>query len=179
MMGSGKSSVGRKLAKALGRRFVDSDAEIERRYGRTVHEIFAKDGEDAFRRIEADVLTDLLTGQEPAVIATGGGAVVLPSNRDLMRRHGTVIWLRATPAVLAQRMSGASVARRPLIAELGGDPAALATRLAELSAQREVAYHQVAHDIVNVDGRPVAEIVDHLVRLVTSGERPVGPEAAR
>ncbi len=179
MMGSGKSSVGRKLARRLGRRFVDCDTEIERRTGRTVAEIFSVDGEDAFRRLESEVLATVLAAEEPSVVATGGGAVIRPPNRELMRRHGTVIWLRASPAELAHRMTARSSARRPLLAGSEGDPTALEARLAELSAAREVAYHQVAHDIINVDGQPVTEIVDRLVELAAGQEGgPSGCEEA-
>ncbi|MCX7620186.1 MAG: shikimate kinase [Acidimicrobiales bacterium] len=175
MMGSGKSRIGRKLAKALGRRFVDTDSEIERRQGRTVREIFDRDGEDAFRQIEAEVLADVLASEGPSVIATGGGAALRAANRSLMRQHGLVIWLRATPAAIAERMSEKGAAKRPLLAGTAGDPEALLDRLTDLCAQRDVGYHQVAHDVVNVDELPVAEIVDRLARLVAAvGETGVG-----
>ena len=101
-MGSGKTTVGRLLAKKLGMRFVDSDHEIEARTGATVSWIFEIEGEDSFRRREVETIDDL-TSQKGVVLATGGGAVVHPENRKNLKARGTVIYLRATVNNILQR----------------------------------------------------------------------------
>jgi len=100
---SGKTTVGRLLARALGWEFVDADEELVRRQGRSVAEIFATDGEPAFRAIEKEVLADLC-GRRRLVLATGGGAVLDPENVRAMRGGGFVVHLDASPEVLWERM---------------------------------------------------------------------------
>lgn len=161
LMGSGKSSVGRRVADRLKRPFVDTDTRIERRAGRTIREIFATDGEDAFRDIEAEVLAEMLSAPEPTVIATGGGIVTRAPNRDLLATH-QVVWLRASVDTLSIRVaSGAS--RRPL---LDGDPR---SRLVELDETRRDLYRAVASEIVDVDDRSLDEVVE--VVLTATGIR--------
>jgi len=143
MPGSGKSSVARRVARASGRRPVDVDAEIEREAGRPIPEIFATDGEAGFRDLETQVLRAVLESDEPAVIATGGGAVLRAENRAAMRSHGVVVWLRATPETLLARVGDGS--SRPLLA---GDPLG---NLARLAAERGDAYADAAHQVVDVD----------------------------
>jgi shikimate kinase len=143
MMGAGKSSIGGRVARRLGVPFVDVDAEIVEREGRSVATIFADDGEAAFRAIEHDVLAELLARTEPCVVATGGGSVLAPANRALLTERATVIWLRASPGVLAHRVPDDGT--RPL---LGDDPRAALTRIA---AEREPLYREVAAHIVDVD----------------------------
>src|SRR6187401_1868717 len=116
--GSGKSVVGRRLAQRHGATFIDLDERIESRTGRTIPEIFADDGEDAFRRLERAAVTDLGPADaDPAIhriVATGGGAIVDPRNRWALYRDRTVIWLDGRPEVLAQRLRR-SPRVRPLI----------------------------------------------------------------
>jgi shikimate kinase len=174
MMGAGKSTVGAELARRLALPFVDVDSEIERRQGRSIAHIFRDDGEPAFRMIERTVLADVLGRPEPSVVAAGGGAVIDPANRALMRDRGVVIWLRAQPDELARRVEGDTA--RPLLmvdadgVTVGGDAAQAATlrahRLSELATAREAAYHQVSHDVVNVDHLSVDEVADTLVRFL-------------
>lgn len=156
MMGSGKTTVGKRLARALGRPFVDSDREVEVRAGATVSEVFARDGEAAFRRLEAAVIADLLAADEPAVIATGGGAVVDAGTRARLAARAVVVWLRASPRTLANRVRPDG--SRPLLAD---DPAAALHRLAE---ERAPWYEEVAAVTVDVDRltRPkvVAAVLD-------------------
>jgi shikimate kinase len=150
MPASGKSSVARRVARACALRAVDVDAEIERVAGRSIPEIFAADGEAGFRDLEAAVLRDLLDSDQPSVIATGGGAVLRPENRDAMRARGVVVWLRAsTETLLARAGDGRS---RPLLA---GDPAGNLTRLA---SERAAAYSEAAHQVVDVDRLSFDEI---------------------
>ena len=145
MMGSGKTSVGQRLAESLGLSFVDSDQQVEVRTGRTVREIFEADGEAAFRFEERTALREALARPEPTVIAAAGGVVLDPDNRDLLRalpaRGGQVVWLKADPAVLAQRVGSAD--HRPLLEH---DPAATLDRL---NAEREALYQSVATIVID------------------------------
>ena len=115
LMGSGKSSIGRRLAKYLKVPLIDLDEYIVEKDGRSIPEIFEQDGEAFFRQLETDALREVLG--KAAVIATGGGAVMSEENRQLLKAHPPVIWLKASPRFLAKRIDGDS--NRPLIA--GGD----------------------------------------------------------
>lgn len=128
-MGVGKSSVGRRLANALGLPFRDADAEVESAAGRTIPEIFAQLGEPAFRDGERRVIGRLLEGP-PHVLATGGGAFMSPETRALIKEHAISIWLKADLDVLARRVGRKD--SRPLLA--GKDP------MEVLKAQAEARY---------------------------------------
>ncbi len=112
LMGAGKSTVGRRLAEALGRQFYDSDNEIEKAAGLSISDIFALHGEEEFRRGEHRVLERLL-GEAPHVLATGGGAYLNPDTRDLLREKAVTIWLNADLETLWRRVSRRS--HRPLL----------------------------------------------------------------
>lgn len=140
MPGCGKSTVGRNLARQLGLHFVDSDAEIEKRIGTPIREYFETQGEDAFRNLEQDVI-DELTQQPGQVLATGGGAVLRPSNRDALHSRGHVVYLRSTPDELIRRLRHDH--HRPLLQV--ADPQA---RLRELFRERDPLYRRTAHFIV-------------------------------
>lgn len=115
LMGSGKTTVGRRLAAHLDRSFIDADEAIEQVADRTIAEIFADEGEHGFRALEADVLEDLLEHHEPTVIASGGGAVLSPATRRRLRRpEVTVVWLDGAVPFLASRVQ--RKAHRPLLA---------------------------------------------------------------
>lgn len=145
LMGSGKTTVGRLLAKKLGMRFVDSDHEIEARTGATVSWIFEIEGEDSFRRREVETIDDL-TSRKGVVLATGGGAVVHPENRKNLKARGTVIYLRASVNNILQRtMHDKS---RPLLQTENRRQ-----KIEELARQRENFYSEVA-DIIIDTGRP-------------------------
>jgi shikimate kinase len=144
LMASGKSSLGKRVAAALRLPFVDADREIERRQGMTVAEIFAADGEPAFRVLEEQVIADLVTEPEIRVIATGGGAVLSASTRHRLHDVATVVWLRAAPGILASRVKPDG--SRPLLAD---DPRGTLERLA---AERAPLYGEVAHHVIDVDG---------------------------
>ncbi len=124
--GSGKTTVGRLVAEALGARFVDLDEAIERRAGKSVARIFADDGEAAFRALEAEVGGAVLGGA-PAVVAPGGGFLASATARELARATGLVVYLRTEPREAARRLGGA--AGRPLLE--GGDPEARIALLLE------------------------------------------------
>ena len=132
MMGTGKSSVGRKLAKRLDVPFVDADQEIEKAAGCPISDIFEIDGEKIFRDGERRVIARLLKGP-PHVLATGGGAFMDPRTRANISRHGTSVWLRAAPEALVRRLRRRT--DRPLLRT--EDPAAT---LRALLAEREPVY---------------------------------------
>jgi shikimate kinase len=157
MMGAGKTTLGRRLARRLGRPFIDSDQQIEARTGRTVREIFEADGEPAFRALETEVLAEALETVPPCVVAAAGGTVLSEHNRTRMREHGTVVWLRAEPAELAERVRNGS--HRPLLAE---DPEGT---LRMLAAQRAELYAALADHVVDTTGRAPDEIVDELCAI--------------
>lgn len=157
MTGAGKSTVGRIVAERLGRRFVDLDAAIEARAGRTVRDIFAVDGESAFRDLEASTLADVLDAAEPVVVATGGGAVLRPENRAILSSPDRrVVWLMADPDVVLERVRAGM--HRPL---LDDDPRAALDRM---WAERASLYQEVADAIVMIEGRSIAEVVEAVLR---------------
>jgi shikimate kinase len=144
LMGSGKTTVGRRAAKLLDRPFVDADEAFIPRYGRTVAEVFADDGESAFRRMEAELLAEVLAVRTPLVLACGGGVVVTEGNRRrLCQPDVHVVHLRAEPAFLASRVQ--VKADRPLLH--GEEPVDVLTRLA---AERDAWYAEVADDVVDI-----------------------------
>jgi shikimate kinase len=144
MMGAGKTTVGRTLARRLKLRFVDSDQEIEARCGVKIPVVFEIEGEAGFRAREAQAIAEL-TGLEGIVLATGGGVVLLDENRRLLAARGTVVYLRATPEHLYERVR--QDRNRPLLAT--ADPL---ERLRELYLSRDPLYRAVA-DLVIDTGR--------------------------
>jgi shikimate kinase len=169
LMGSGKTTVGRRLAEELDRPFVDADAELEARGGRAVAEIFAEDGEAGFRVLEAEVLADLLAHSHPTVIAAGGGAVVTEATRQRLREDAYVVWLDGEPEFLGSRIDAKP--HRPL---LGGDPVAVLTRLHH---ERAAWYREVADAVMHVaafhDGtpKPKRRIAREIAAWVRAHER--------
>jgi shikimate kinase len=162
LMGAGKTTVGRRCAERLGRRFVDVDEVIEATTGRTVRDVFASDGETAFRALERDAIADVCASPDALVIACGGGAVVDPENRRRIRADGVVVWLRAAPKQLASRVATADERdARPLLA--GGDPEHALERLATL---RELAYEAAAHVVVDTDDRDVEQVVERVLEEI-------------
>lgn len=157
MMGVGKSTVGRALAVALGRDFVDSDDEVVSRTGRSVTEIFATDGEAAFRVVEAEVMAELLAVDRPSVIAAAGGAVLAESTRRRLADAGTVVWLRAPVEVLVERIAGGT--HRPALAD---DPQGALERMA---SERAALYAEVADLTVDAT-RPVDTVVAEIAAAV-------------
>ena len=159
LMGSGKSRVGRALASRLGWDFVDTDEVVERATGMKIAEIFARDGEAAFRAHERAALSGLPT--QRCVVALGGGAVVAAENRALLAAKGTLVWLDAEPETLVERIGDAR--ERPLRAEL--DRAGRVARLAALRAERQAAYAQAPIRVVT-DGRAVSEVAELVLRAL-------------
>lgn len=166
LMGAGKTTVGRALARQLGKRFIDSDQEIEARTGVSIPLIFEIEGEASFRQRESDVIREL-TARENVVLATGGGAILKPENREFLKTQGTVVYLKASVASILQRTSRDK--NRPLLQT--ADPRQILERLAR---EREPLYLEVA-DLVVETGRPnVQSLVQTIVtRLEALGNSPV------
>lgn len=143
--GSGKSTVGRQLARRLGLPFEDSDHVIEQRLGCSIREYFEREGEEAFRDAEETAIRELTQGP-PRVLATGGGAVLRAANRQALRSASQVIYLRSTPEELFRRLRHDT--HRPLLQV--ADPMA---RLRSLYAERDPLYRETAHFIIET-GRP-------------------------
>lgn len=164
MMGAGKTSVGKRLAEALGLPFYDADVEIERAAGRSISEIFEQRGEAEFRDGERRVIARLLE-KPPHVLATGGGAFCNPQTRELVARKAISVWLKAPPEVLARRVARKNT--RPLLN--GKDPR---RALEELLEKREAAYGQADLIIDSGEGphqATVDAIIDALKRRQLTG----------
>lgn len=155
-MGAGKSAVGRQLARMLKLDFRDSDAEIEARTGVDIAFIFDKEGEAGFRRREREVISDL-TALDGIVLATGGGAVLDPENREMLASRGLVVYLDASADQQLERTRLSS--HRPLLDT--PDPAG---RIAELMQQRGPLYRELATLTVLTDGRMVREVAQEVRR---------------
>ena len=169
--GSGKTTIGRQLARRLDAPFVDSDHVIEQRLGCSIREFFAREGESSFRDIEQDVLNEL-TRTHRGVMATGGGSVLQSANRQQMREHGHVIYLRSSPEEVFRRLRHDTA--RPLLQV--DDPL---SRLRELFEVRDPLYREAAHFVIET-GRPsVATLVNTIVmQLELGGHWPAQAPAA-
>lgn len=181
LMGVGKSTIGRRLAKELARPFADLDEQVELREGMTIPTIFTTAGEERFRHLETEVLADLMGRSAPLVVAAGGGAVTGATNRSHLA-GAYVVWLRASAEFLAGRTDPT---HRPLLAD---DPQ---TTLARLLAERTPLYEQVADVAVDVepfhagDEKPKRALARHIAALVAEssessrpGRSPVSPAGA-
>ncbi|TFY99127.1 shikimate kinase [Ramlibacter humi] len=165
--GSGKSTVGRSLARRLQLPFHDSDHEIERRIGCSIREFFEREGEASFRDLEQQVLAEL-AGAPDTVLATGGGAVLRDANRQVLHSAGHVIYLRSSPEELWRRLRHDT--QRPLLQV--ADPLA---RLRQLHADRDPLYREVAHFTIET-GRPSVPTLVNMVlmQLELAGVLPAG-----
>ena len=157
--GVGKSSVGPELAARLGWTCVDADVEIANRAGKSIPEIFAQEGEPAFRRWEVDVLNDLLH-RDRLVIAAGGGAVMNVLTCRVMREAGPVVWLQASLETIWSRIGPSLSTGGPRPALTEHDPR---TEVEMLLQQRDPVYAETASLIVSTDGRTVTAIVDDIL----------------
>jgi len=167
MMGAGKSAVGRSLALALGVRFVDSDDEITERSGRSLGEIFEREGEAGFRKREREAI-DAVAGQA-AVVSLGGGAIAQPDAAERLASSGIVVYLRARPETLLSRIGAA--AGRPLLANL--DERAREARLEQLIAARSAANASAAI-VVDTDDLDIDEVADLVARRLAEASLPIG-----
>ena len=155
LMGSGKTSVGKRCAQRLGRPFVDIDDVSATLAGMPVPEFLAARGEAEFRALEKQAVADVCASPESLVIACGGGTVLDPDNRAKLRGVGLVVWLRAPAAVLARRVGDGST--RPLIAH---DPAGA---LARLEILRQPAYEAAAERTVDTEDLAIDAVVERVL----------------
>ena len=153
-MGSGKTTVGKVLADFLGCPFMDLDDLVVKKAGKSIPDIFAQDGEPAFRQLEAQVLRKTVEkyAESTAVLALGGGAVLAPSSAALLHEKTVCIYLRASLETLLARLEG-ETAGRPLA------DASLADRL----ASREPIYEETAHVVIDTDGLSPDEVADEII----------------
>jgi shikimate kinase len=155
--GSGKSTVGSRLAGRLNLPFTDSDHVIEQRIGCSIRDFFEREGETAFRDIEQSVIEELVHQQESSVLATGGGAVVRRLNRERLHQAGYVVYLHATPEQIIKRLRHDT--RRPLLQV--ENPLA---QLRSLYTDRDSLYREASHFVVETNGLSVAALVDMLLK---------------
>jgi shikimate kinase len=151
-MGAGKTTIGKRLARALKRRFVDCDHEIERRTGARIPLIFEIEGESGFRSREKRVIDDL-TQEESIVLATGGGAVLDPENRKALANRGLVVYLNAPIDLLVARTR--NDANRPLL-----QVANRSEKMREIIRQREPLYREIAHLTIDTGAQSMSDIVN-------------------
>ncbi len=163
-MGSGKTAVGKQLARLMRAPFRDSDAEIEARTGVDISYIFSREGEDGFRMREREIIEEV-TREHPIVLATGGGAILLEANRKVLRERGFVVYLRTS---LEQQVERVRQGRnRPLLHDV--DPL---SKLTELMAVRAPLYESLADFTVATDGRKVHMVADSIFAAFKASQHP-------
>jgi shikimate kinase len=161
-MGSGKTAVGKHLARLIRAPFRDSDAEIESRTGVDISYIFSREGEAGFRQREREVLEEV-TRESPIVLATGGGAILLPENRQVLHDRGFVVYLRTSLEQQAERVRQGR--NRPLLHDV--DPL---TKLTELMVVRAPLYEALADFTIATDGRKVHMVADAILAAFKAGQ---------
>ena len=159
--GTGKSAVGCLLASRLGWQHLDGDEILEARAGRSIRQIFVEEGEAGFRTREAALLEELCRGED-CVVSTGGGVILSETNRNQLRRAGTVVWLTADAETIWQRLQAdaATRERRPNLTTGGAD------EVRELLQVRESLYRGCADHVVDTAGRSPGEIVSVILELL-------------
>jgi shikimate kinase len=158
MMGSGKTAVGALIAHGWGLPFVDTDWCIEAEREQTITSLWEIAGEEAFRDLETEQIARIVTAGRDCVVATGGGAVLRPENVAAMRGSGLVVWLTATPGVLAVRLGDRST--RPLLTDRR-----IERRLVELLEERQVAYGEAAHHTVDTSSQNPDDVAREVMLL--------------
>lgn len=163
LMGSGKTTVGKRIAQELGYEFTDSDDVVATTAAKSVRDIFSQDGEAAFRKYESDAIRSILAdGKSPIVLATGGGAVISRENRSVISEHAShVVWLDASVDDLVVRTK--SGAARPL---LDGDAS---KTLQSLSDQRSAWYEEVATLRIDTRGKSVTKVCSAVLEAIRTG----------
>lgn len=158
-MGAGKSSVGKRLAQVLNFPFVDSDHEIEARLKVSISTIFDVEGEDGFRNREVQVIEDLVSHGSRKVLATGGGAVIRPENRQALKEFGTVIYLSSPVKQLVERTRHDTA--RPLLQNV--DTEAVLTKLMQI---REPFYREVADVVLHTERKSITKVVQEILQAL-------------
>ncbi len=159
--GTGKSTIGRRVARVLGWDFADADLVVEARAGMSIQDIFKYVGEPAFRDLEAEVVAEL-TGLKRVVVATGGGAVLREESRRRLRSFGRVVWLTAEPATLADRLRW-SVHKRPALTAAG-----TVDEIATVMAERLALYREVSDVAIATDGKTSAAVAEEVAAYFAS-----------
>ncbi len=156
-MGAGKTTVGRFYAEQLGKDFLDTDSVIEKKTGKTITAIFEDEGEEAFRKMETEILRELKEQVSNTVISVGGGLPLREENRKILKEAGTVVYLRSRPETVWERLKGDDT--RPMLK--GEHPE---ERIRELLNIREEAYEEAAHFSVDTDGKTPGEVAELVFR---------------
>ena len=165
MPGSGKSTIGKAVARRLGLPFVDCDVSIERRVGCSIAAFFEREGEDAFRDLEMETFASLVLGG-PSVLATGGGIVLRERNRELLRERTRCVYLCASPELLWERLRRDR--KRPLLQV--ADPE---RRLRAMAVERGPLYRETAELVIETDGLSFHRLVDRVEKhLRPAGQQP-------
>ena len=159
-MGAGKTTVGRHLAELLGRDFIDSDHEIERKTGATIPWIFEKEGELGFRQRESNVLNEL-TARPALVLATGGGVVTAPENRKFLKQRGIVVYLYTPVELQLQRTFRDK--NRPLLQVENPEQ-----KLRDLLVARDPLYREVAHHIIETNQGAARDLAQRILQIILS-----------
>ena len=157
--GTGKSTVARMIALALGWEWIDADVEIEWRAGKSIRAIFEDEGEPAFRDLESAVLADLRR-REQIILALGGGVVLREQNRQVIKQAGPAVWLQASAETLAERIAAdvTTTERRPNLTARGG-----ITEIIAMLATRAPLYRDCATLAVDTEGKSAAQVADEIV----------------
>lgn len=156
-MGCGKTSVGIRLSYSLKRTIIDTDKWIEKKQNMTVSEIFAKEGEQAFRQMETDCIKELINTADGQIISTGGGLPIREENHGLLKELGRVYYLKVTPEAVYERLKDDTT--RPLLQ--GADPKA---QIEELLLKRAPLYEKCADVIIEVSGKSFDEIIAEIMK---------------
>lgn len=156
-MGSGKTSVGKRLAQQRNAVFLDTDHMIEEKYQTTIADIFKKHGEAYFRLLETSMLEQIVTMESPLVLSVGGGLAVQPENFEYLKKIGKILYLRASKETLIKRLKGDRI--RPLLQ--GND---LEARISQLMAERGNIYEQIANNSIDTDDLNFEQIIDKIER---------------
>lgn len=154
-MGSGKTTMGIRLSYKLRRTIIDTDKMIEKMEGKTISDIFAQNGEEYFRKKETETLRKLQSENVPRIISVGGGTPLREENRGLLKELGTVVYLKASPETIYQRLKGDTT--RPLLQ--GDDPMG---KITALMSEREELYLAAADEVICVDNKDAAEVVEEI-----------------
>ncbi|MBI3590199.1 MAG: shikimate kinase [Candidatus Melainabacteria bacterium] len=169
LMGSGKSAIGRTIAKKLGRRFIDTDRFIERKFGKTVAEVFDQSGESTFRALEKEIIKKV-SQYIGIVIATGGGVIKDLENFKYLKQSGWIIALYASPDTLYKRIAGKRI--RPLLLNQE-DPV---KKLEEISNERKIMYAQADFQ-VDTENKEINDIADEIIGLLETNRQASGFDA--
>lgn len=161
-MGSGKTSVGEQLAKRLGYTFKDTDVMIEEKCKKTIHTIFATEGEGYFRKLETQVITELFGALEHSVLSVGGGLPITKGNAELLKRLGQVVYLKTSKETIRKRLEGDTT--RPLLAGQDVDK-----KVKELLEYREPIYEATAQHVVETDDKSIDDIIAEI--MLRNGEK--------